>query len=123
MNIDGTRKNDWLEGARENDVFTGGAGRDTFVIREGAGDDVIADFQGGDRLLFDYSSYSDYMIFGRLHDGQTWQDFTGGTTFTVTALDANSDGITDTRIDVNDDSVTLLGLAPSQVSGWAISGG
>jgi Ca2+-binding RTX toxin-like protein len=123
--VEGGRGNDFLDGGAGNDTLTGGAGADTFVLRSGGGHDVITDYDmaSGDRLLFDFGTYSDFMVFGRLYDGQTWTNFNNTATFTVTASDVNNDGVTDTVISVNDDSITVLGWAPEQISGWLISGG
>lgn len=123
--VSGGRGNDWLDGGAGNDQLTGGEGADTFILRSGGGDDVITDFDPttGDRVLFDFGTYSDYMVFGQLQDGQTWQNFTGTATFSVSATDANSDGITDTVVSVNEDSITLLGWSPDQLYGWALYGG
>jgi Ca2+-binding RTX toxin-like protein len=123
--IDGGRGNDWLDGGAGNDTYTGGAGADTFVLRSGGGHDVVTDFNPaeGDRVMFDYGTYSDVMFLGALSDGQTWQNSTGTATFTVSASDYNGDGITDTTITVNSDSITLLGWSPDQLYGWALQGG
>lgn len=123
--VQGGRGNDRLDGSSGNDVLTGNEGADTFVLRSGGGDDVVTDFNAaqGDRIMFDYGTYSDVMVFGRLSDGQTWQNFNGTARFTVSASDVNGDGVTDTVISANDDSITLLGVAPDQLWGSALFGG
>ena len=102
----------------------------TFAVAFGARplggvDDVVTDFNAaqGDRIMFDYGTYSDVMVFGRLSDGLTWQNFNGTARFTVSASDVNGDGVTDTVISANDDSITLLGVAPDQLWGSALFGG
>jgi|SRR5439155_11221604 len=123
--IEGGRGNDWLDGGVGNDTLTGGAGADTFVLRSGGGHDVVTDFNPaeGDRVMFDYGTYSDVMFFGALSDGMTWQNSTHTATFTVSAGDYNGDGHIDTTITANNDSITLLGWAPQDLMGWALMGG
>src|SRR5438128_4910493 len=124
--VDGGRGNDFLDGGAGNDTLTGGAGADKFVLRSGGGHDVVTDFNPaeGDRVMFDYGTYSDILYSGQLSDGLTFQNFTGTATFHVSATDYNGDGITDTTITVNDsDSITLLGWAPQDLMGWALQGG
>lgn len=116
---------DWVEGAGGDDLLSGGRGRDKFVLRAGDGHDVITDFSvsDGDRILFDYGSYSDIMIFGQLADGRTFQNFIGTATWTVRKTDVNNDGVADTTISVNNDSITILNHAPESLPGWIIFGG
>jgi Ca2+-binding RTX toxin-like protein len=123
--VEGGRGNDRLDGGAGNDILTGGDGADTFVLRSGDGNDVVTDFNAaaGDRVMFDYGTYSDFMVFGKLSDGQSWTNFDGSATFTVHALDANGDGVTDTVISANDDSITLLGVSPDQLWGNCLFGG
>ena len=123
--VEGSRGNDRLDGGLGNDILTGGDGADTFILRSGGGDDVVTDFNAaaGDRVMFDYGTYSDFMVFGKLSDGQSWTNFDGSATFTVHAMDANGDGVTDTVISANDDSITLLGVAPDQLWGNCLFGG
>ena len=123
--VEGGRGNDRLDGGSGNDTLVGGAGADTFVLRSGGGDDVVSDFDAasGDRVMFDYGTYSDVMVFGRLYDGQTWQNFDGSATFSVSASDVNGDGVTDTVLSANNDSITLLGVAPDQLWGNCLFGG
>ena len=123
--VQGGRGNDWIEGGDGDDLLTGGEGADKFVLRSGDGHDVVTDFNPllGDRVMFDYGTYSDVMFLGALYDGKTWTNSTGTATFTVSATDVNGDGQTDTTISVNDDSITLLGWAPDDLMGWALMGG
>ena len=123
--VAGGRGNDRLDGASGNDQLTGGEGADTFVLRSGGGDDVVTDFNAaaGDRVMFDYGTYSDVMVFGQLYDGRTWTNFNGTATFNVSASDVNGDGVVDTVISVNEDSITLLGVAPDQLWGSCLYGG
>lgn len=123
--VQGARGNDRLDGGSGNDMLTGGDGADTFVLRSGGGDDVVVDFNAaaGDRIMFDYGTYSDFMVFGRLSDGQTWSNFNGSATFGVTAADVNGDGVVDTVLSANDDSITLLGVSPDQLWGSCLFGG
>ena len=123
--VQGARGNDRLDGGSGNDTLTGGEGADTFVLRSGGGDDVVTDFDAasGDRVMFDYGTYSDFMVFGQLSDGLTWTNFNGSATLSVNAADVNGDGVVDTVLSANDDSITLLGVAPNQLWGSALFGG
>jgi len=123
--VQGARGNDRLDGGSGNDMLTGGEGTDTFVLRSGGGDDVVTDFDAasGDRVMFDYGTYSDFMVFGQLSDGLTWTNFNGSATFSVNAADVNGDGVVDTVLSANNDSITLLGVAPNQLWGSALFGG
>jgi len=123
--VEGGRGNDRLDGGAGNDTLIGGAGADAFVLRSGGGDDVVSDFDAasGDRVMFDFGTYSDIMVFGRLYDGQSWSNFNGSATFSVAAADVNGDGLTDTVLSANDDSITLLGVAPDQLWGNCLFGG
>lgn len=139
--IDGRRGSDWIEGGQGFDMLTGGEGRDTFVVRQGDDSvDWVTDFQFGDtdpqggydpddRVLFDFNSYSDIAYLGGLYDGLEFYDFTGQTRFNITAVDANSDGITDTQIMATDVAsgdtagIILLGWTPEDLTGAAIAGG
>jgi len=123
--VDGGRGNDFLDGGAGNDTLTGGDGADKFVLRSGGGHDVVTDFNpaAGDRVMFDYGSYSDVLYMGQLHDGLSFSNSTGTATFSVSAVDYNHDGVMDTLISVNDDSVALLGWSPDQLWGWSLMGG
>jgi Ca2+-binding RTX toxin-like protein len=124
--IDGRNGGDFIDGAGGNDILIGGNGADAFVLRSGGGNDVIVDFNPidqGDRLLFDFGTYSDYMVFGPLEDGMQWSNFMDTALFTVHAIDVNSDGSMDTVIQVNDDSITILNFAPNMIWGQWLRGG
>lgn len=128
--IKGGRGGDFLEGQDgQDDFLIGLGGGDTFVLRAGSGDDTVVDFKPweGDKIMFDFGTYSDYMVFGRLSDGQTWNNFLNTATFSVTGADVNNDGVQDTVISVTHaagtDSVTVLGWAPEDLWGqWLIGG-
>jgi Ca2+-binding RTX toxin-like protein len=123
--VEGGRGNDFLDGGAGNDTLTGGDGADKFVLRSGGGHDVVTDFNpaAGDRIMFDYGSYSDVLFLGALHDGMSFSNSIGTAQFSVTATDYNHDGITDTLISVNDDSIAILGWSPDQLMGWSLMGG
>jgi Ca2+-binding RTX toxin-like protein len=123
--VEGGRGNDLLNGLSGNDTLTGGTGADTFILRSGGGNDVVTDFDAasGDRIMFDYGTYSDIMVFGRLYDGQSWTNFNGSATFSVNAADVNGDGVVDTVLHANEDSITLLGVSPDQLWGSSLFGG
>jgi len=123
--VDGGRGNDFLDGGAGNDTLTGGDGADKFVLRSGGGHDVVTDFNpaAGDRVMFDYGSYSDVLYMGQLHDVLSFSNSTGTATFSVSAVDYNHDGVMDTLISVNDDSIALLGWSPDQLWGWSLMGG
>lgn len=107
------------------DTLIGTAEADVFVLRAGQGDKTVENFDAadGDRVMFDYGTYSDIMIFDRLYDGRTWSNFNDTATFTVSANDVNGDGAVDTVISVNEDSITLLGVAPDSLWGSCLFGG
>lgn len=101
-----------------------------FVLRAGYGHHVIQNFDKYDptkkrdlfdKLLFDYGSYSDIMYLGRLYDKQIINSLAAS--FYVEAVDINSDGQTDTKISVGNDSVTILNCSPSDLYGWQLMGG
>src|SRR3569833_2056875 len=75
----GGRGNDFLDGGAGNDTLTGGDGADKFVLRSGGGHDVVTDGNpaAGDRIMFDYGSYSDVLFLGALHDGMTFSNSIG----------------------------------------------
>jgi hypothetical protein len=98
---------------------------DQFVLREGQGNIVVEGFGIGDKILFDFNSYSDvFGPLGRLSEGLEFSDFTGLTNVKVSASDVNGDGIADTTFLVNDsDSITLLGVAPDSLYSGSLMGG
>jgi hypothetical protein len=96
---------------------------DVHILREGDGD-LVVEFTAGDRVMTDFNSFSNVLgPLGYHYDGQQFTDFTGLTQYSFTAGDFNGDGRIDTRIDVNDDSITLLGVAPDQLTSATIFGG
>lgn len=107
------------------DALVGTAGADKFILREGDGNVTIEGFQAGvDRVMTDFNSYSDIVgPLGRWHDGQTFDDFTGLTHYTISAVDVNGDGVTDTLISVNDDSIALLGVSIDSLGSASLMGG
>jgi Ca2+-binding RTX toxin-like protein len=123
--IEGGRGNDSLDGGAGNDTLVGGVGADTFILRSGGGNDVVSDFDAasGDRVMFDFGTYSDIMVFGRLSDGLSWTNFDGSAQFSVAAADVNGDGLADTVLRANNDSITLLGVAPDALWGNCLFGG
>jgi Ca2+-binding RTX toxin-like protein len=123
--VEGGRGNDFLDGGAGNDTLTGGDGADTFILRAGGGNDVVTDFNpaAGDRVMFDFGTYSDIMYLGALHDGLSFSNSTGTAQFTISASDYNHDGQMDTVIHANEDSIILLGVAPDQLMGWSLVGG
>lgn len=121
--LTGTSGNDFLDGGA-NAILTGLGGADQLVLRSGYGHVTVTDFNPAeDRVLFDYGSYSDIMFLGQVSDGMVFDNFIHTATWTVTAADVNGDGITDTHITVNSDSIDLLGVTPSQLYGWNFQGG
>lgn len=145
--IDGKRGDDFIDGGAGNDTLTGGAGADTFVLRSGGGPDTVTDFDPlhGDRILFDFGTYSDQFaypptsqdpiydengnIVGYVNhtifaDGYSWSNFNNTATFVISADDVNGDGVTDTTVTVNGaDSITLLGWAPQDLPLYSFFGG
>lgn len=123
--VEGGRGNDFIDGGAGDDVLVGGGGSDMFVLRSGGGHDVVTDFNPaeGDRVMFDYGCYSDVLYLGALSDGLSFKNPTGSATFSVSAVDYNNDGIMDTKISANEDSIVLLGWSPSDLMGWALVGG
>ena len=128
--IKGSAGSDYLDGGAGNDTLTGAGGADTFVFHIGSGNDVVTDFNQaeGDHLLLDFGSYSQTMVTGALYDGETWWNASHTALFTVSAQDTNGDGHADaTMISIatsgTTDSVLLLGLQPSDLSGSCLIGG
>jgi Ca2+-binding RTX toxin-like protein len=116
--IDGGAGNDTIIGGVGADTLTGGRGADTFVFGARSQLDVITDFNPaeGDTVLFDLDgSGAEAAFTGRLSDGMSFQVGTG--TCTVTCVDLNGDGVTDTQLTLNGESVFLLGWSPDQLYG------
>lgn len=113
-----------VEGGEGDDLLVGSQARDIFVMRAGDGHDTVRRFEPGeDRVMFDVDhAYSDIMYMGPLYDGLTFETFTG-LAVNVEALDANGDGETDTKISAGDVSITLLGVAPDELTGATLMGG
>ncbi|WP_454864716.1 polyurethane esterase [Pseudomonas rhizophila] len=105
---------DWLFGHDGNDVLLGGTGNDTFV--GGSGNDWLQSGGGSDTFVFNGA-------FG--HDQISGYD-TGDTLVFLGVQDAGegfdyrqhlSQVGSDTRLEVGDSSVTLVGVNPGQVGG------
>jgi hypothetical protein len=114
-----------LNAIEGGDILIGTDSADQFILREGQGDIVVEGFDrsDGDRALFDFGGYSDVLFLGGLSDGLEFTSF-AGTHFSFHSVDANGDGIMDTRIDVNGtDSITLLGVGVDSLTGAALMGG
>jgi Ca2+-binding RTX toxin-like protein len=127
--ISGLSGNDWLDGRAGSDTLIGGRGADTFVLRRGGGHDIITDFvmtdslATTDQVLLDYGTYSDILWFGLLGDGLTFNNFNNTATFSIRAADVNADGVVDTVIQADSDSITILNYSPSQLRGYILYGG
>jgi Ca2+-binding RTX toxin-like protein len=128
--IAGLSGQDWLDGQAGDDVLMGGRDGDTFVLRAGGGHDVITDFvmtdslATTDRIMFDTGGVYDGLLWlGLLGDGLVLHNSQNTATFTVHARDVNNDGIMDTVIEANADSITILNYAPSQLRGYILQGG
>ncbi len=50
--LGGNKGSDTIEGGKGNDSLKGGAGADTFVYNKGDGNDVIADYEEDDKIIF-----------------------------------------------------------------------
>jgi Ca2+-binding RTX toxin-like protein len=122
-----TNGNDWLDGTLGDDLLTGGRGNDTFVYRAGSGDDTITDFTLGDRIMLDSrTGVYDGQVGGHLgyfRDGFEIINSHGTLVATMIAGDYNDDGITDTRLQLSDGSITILGWSPDQISSSMLYGG
>lgn len=123
--IDARGGNDFLNGWGGNDFLIGGSGRDVFIFHTSTGYDTVMDFSvsDGDMLLLDFVQNWSVRISGELYDGQTFMNTDRTATYTVHAIDANDDGITDTLIDFNStDGVIVLNHEPSDLSGSILAG-
>lgn len=105
---------DWLFGHDGNDVLLGGTGNDTFV--GGSGNDWLQSGGGSDTFVFNGA-------FG--HDQISGYD--AGDTLVFLGVQGAGEGFdyrqhlsqvgSDTRLEVGDSSVTLVGVNPGQVGG------
>ena len=123
--IDGRGGDDFLNGWGGNDLLIGGSGRDVFVLHTNGGYDTVLDFSitDGDILLLDFVSNWSVRLLGPLSDGQTFTNVDKTATYTVHAVDANGDGVTDTLIDYNlTNGVIILNYAPSDLTGSILAG-
>lgn len=118
--IDGGAGNDTIIGGVGSDTLTGGRGADTFVFGDRSQLDVITDFNAaeGDRIILDFDDAGASLAFGQLYDGMSFQ--VGSTTCEVGCIDINADGIMDTQILFNGNSLFLLGSSPDQISASSI---
>ena len=129
--VTGGRGNDWIEGCGGNDTLTGGAGADKFVFRSDSGHDVVTDFKfaEGDTILLDsqtgvYDGYLGSHWGGNFSDGMLIQNSQGTLVATVHSGDWNNDGVTDTQFEMaSGATLTLLGVSPSDLNGYALMGG
>jgi Ca2+-binding RTX toxin-like protein len=106
--LDGQSGNDTLQGGADNDTLTGGVGNDIFVFEDAFGNDVITDFDIGDsdgngstNDQFDVSNLTD----SNGNPVNAWD-------VTVTD-DGNGNAV---LIFPNGESITLQGIAPSQIN-------
>lgn len=91
--IDGGPGNDVLIGGLGNDILIGGLGEDAFQFPgPGFGHDTIQGFDLGDRI--DFTSYA-------------------GLTFSRLTISASATGV---LVSVGDDSITITGVTPDQVT-------
>lgn len=118
-----------IEGGSGNDILSGTDGRDTFVLRPDSGHDIVTNFQknvpDNIMLVSNTGVYDGYLgtHWGVLWDGMELVNSRGTLVATVHAIDVNGDGITDTQFDMGTSSLTLLGIAPTEVTGFSIFGG
>lgn len=123
-------KGDFIEGGPGNDTLTGGHGHDTFILRAGGGIDSITDYQPGiDRIMFDSGTgiydglLAAFQVGAYLADGDTFTNSHHTASWSVSAVDYNNDGVTDTMISMGDDAFVILGFAPDAVLTSDIFGG
>ena len=131
--VTGTRGNDWIGGLGGDDFIISGKGNDFIYLSNGGGVDTVLDFDPKhDTLLFDIGNDLENSVLpprGSLFDGQVFSNKRGDAIFEVHAVDANGDGVMDTRIDAfgtefgDQQSLILLGVAPSDLNASNIIGG
>jgi hypothetical protein len=102
-----------------------------FVLREGYGNHIVSGFDKYDSskkkdtydlIMLDFESYSDFLVWGSLYDGQEIITFTG-LSIKIQQIDANGDGQPDTKISVKEDSLILLNVKPNEIRNWQLMGG
>jgi len=102
---------------------------DSFIYRFDGSDKTVANFDywDGDKVVLDSGAgvYSGIMGFGKLADGRVLTNHLDTASFLISSGDFNGDGFVDTKItcDIADGSLTLLGVAPGDITGGAILGG
>jgi Ca2+-binding RTX toxin-like protein len=89
----GDAGNDRLNGGVGNDFLIGGAGKDTFVFAKGGGQDIIADFVGGqdkiDLSAFGLGSMAKLAASAQIVSGgasSMYIDFGGGDRLSITGI-------------------------------------
>ena len=91
--IIGGAGNDTINGAEGNDTIYGGAGKNVFVYESGEGNDVIADYTGGnDTIRISGDSVSSYSASGNdavFKVGTGTIKISGGKTSEITFIDSN----------------------------------
>ncbi|GLO68656.1 hypothetical protein MACH17_01730 [Phaeobacter inhibens] len=108
--IEGGAGDDTITGGEGDDSLTGGDGADQFVLADNSGSDVVTDFDltdSGDGTTIDQLDVSDL----------TDADGNSVNVWDVVVTDTNGDGTGDAILTFpNGESVTLTGVAPSQVN-------
>ena len=128
--VSGGRGNDWIEGGAGNDTLEGGAGRDTFVLRADGGHDVVTDFDvaNPDYIFLDSQTgvYDGYLgtHWGQFSDGMQISNSQGTLVCTIHSGDWNGDGVGDTQFEMTSGAtLTILGVDPTDLSGYMLFGG